>query len=257
VNTLLRTNSLSFSYGVQPIINGVSIAIEAGEVVALLGPNGSGKTTLIKLLLGHLHGEGEVAWEGKSLKEWSKRDLARRVAYLPQMPSYEPDQTVEEALRIGRAPYWGPFGLEASHDTAIVKRIANSLGLTGLANRRMDELSGGQRQRVLLGRCLVQEPAMLLLDEPGTYLDLKHQVDVYRMLKELATSQSIAVLMASHDLNLAAAYCDRLVLLHEGRLVADGGAGEVLNADLLGRVYGVDMERIERAAGGAVMMPKS
>lgn len=253
--TLLQAHSLRFSYGVQPILNSVSLSLAAGEVVALLGPNGSGKSTLIKLLLGHLRGEGAIEWEGKDLKQWSKRDLARRVAYLPQSPMFEADQTVEEALRLGRAPYWGAFGLESERDVSVVRQISTLLGLDPLLQRQMDELSGGQRQSVFIGRCLAQEPVALLLDEPNTYLDLRHQVELCRLLRKLATEKSIGVLMASHDLNLAGAFADRILLLHEGNLVADGKPGEVLQADLLTRVYGVPMERIERAGGLPLVVP--
>ena len=183
---MLQATGLQFSYGVQPIIKGVSLTLAPGEVVALLGPNGSGKSTLIRLLLGHLHGEGAIDWEGKAIKKWSRRDLARRIAYLPQSPLFEPDQTVEESLRLGRAPYWGAFGLEAESDVKVVQQVSATLGLDSLLERRMDELSGGQRQRVFIGRCLAQQPAALLLDEPNTFLDLKHQVDLCRLLQNLA-----------------------------------------------------------------------
>ena len=252
---ILAASSLRFSYGVRPVLNGVSLSLAAGEVAALLGPNGSGKSTLLKVLLGHLRGDGEVAWEGKPLAQWPKRDLARRVAYLPQSPAFEPEQTVHQVLSLGRAPYWGAFGLETDRDMAVVLQVSATLGLDDLLHRPMDELSGGQRQRVFIGRCLTQEPAVLLLDEPNTFLDLRHQVELCRLLQKLAKEKSIGVLMASHDLNLAGAFADRLLVLHEGHLAADGSPAQVLNADLLGRVYGLPMERIDRAAGAAVIVP--
>ena len=254
---MLQATGLQFSYGVQPIIKGVSLTLAPGEVVALLGPNGSGKSTLIRLLLGHLHGEGAIDWEGKAIKKWSRRDLARRIAYLPQSPLFEPDQTVEESLRLGRAPYWGAFGLEAESDVKVVQQVSATLGLDSLLERRMDELSGGQRQRVFIGRCLAQQPAALLLDEPNTFLDLKHQVDLCRLLQNLAKEKSIGILMASHDLHLSSAFADRLLLLHQGNLVADGKPGDILQPELLSRVYGLPMERIERAGGVPVVVPRT
>jgi iron complex transport system ATP-binding protein len=217
----------------------------------LLGPNGSGKSTLIKLLMGHLRGLGEVAWERKPLRQWPRRALARRVAYLPQAPLFDAEQTVSDAVRLGRAPYWGAFGLETSRDAAVVQQVSKTLSLDELMDRRMDELSGGQRQRVFIGRCLAQEPAAMLLDEPSTFLDLRHQVELLRTLQTLAREKQIGVLMASHDLNLAGAFADRLLVLHNGSVVADGTPTRVLEPGLLGRVYGVGMKRVDGGGDAA------
>ncbi len=252
---LLRASSLRFSYGIRPAVQGVSVSLAAGEFVAVLGPNGSGKSTLMKLLLGQLRGEGDVAWEGKPLREWPRRELARRLAYLPQNPAYDPDQTVADVIRLGRAPYWGAFGLETRHDLQVVTNIVAELGLQELVDRGMNELSGGQRQRVFIGRCLAQEPAAMLLDEPNTFLDLKHQVELCTLLKALTRERSIGVLMASHDLNLAGAFADRLILLHEGGVAADGGADVVFREELLSRVYGLPIRRIEGGGGISVVVP--
>lgn len=242
---LLDANNLSFSFGVRPALQGVNLTLAAGQVIALLGPNGSGKSTLLKLLLGHLHGEGDVRWDGKPARAWSRRQLARRVAYMPQSPVWEAEQTVGHTLRLGRSPYWGAFGIESDRDLAAVARVAKELSLEELLDRRMDELSGGQRQRALIGRCLAQEPAALLLDEPTTFLDLRHQVELNRLLRRLAKEQSIGVLMASHDLNLAGAFADRLIVLNEGKVVADGEPSAVLDPTLLEQVYGVPMRKVD------------
>ncbi len=241
----LRASGIRFSYDSREILRGVEMRLGAGELVALLGPNGSGKSTLIKVLLGHLSpGEGMIDWDARPVRQWRRRELARRVAYLPQSPAYEPDQRLVDVIRMGRAPYWGAFGLESARDELIVAQVAQSLGLGDLLERRMDEISGGQRQTVFIGRCLAQEPAALLLDEPSTFLDLRHQVDLCRLLRKLAKERGIGVLMASHDLNLAGAFADRCLLLHEGVILADGTPETVLNCDLLGRVYGLAMRRI-------------
>jgi iron complex transport system ATP-binding protein len=242
---LLRTSSLSFAYSDAPVIRDVSFDLAAGEVVALLGPNGSGKSTLIKLLLGHLRGRGGIEWNGRVIEGMSRRELSRLVAYLPQTPTLDPDQTVADVLRLGRLPYWGAFGLESPRDAAVVARVAEALELTDLLRRRVDEISGGQRQRAFIGRCLAQEPAALLLDEPATFLDLRHQLDLHRLLRRLAREQDLAVLMAVHDLNLAATHADRLILLKDGFKVAEGPPGDVLREDLLREVYGVTMRRVE------------
>jgi iron complex transport system ATP-binding protein len=162
-----------------------------------------------------------------------------------------------DTLRLGRAPYWGAFGLESSGDEHVIRAVADSLDLTDLLPRRMDELSGGQRQRVFVGRCLAQEPKAMLLDEPNTYLDLRHQIDLCRLLRRLADERGIAVLMASHDLNLAAAFSDRVVVLEEGRVALHGKADSVMDAGVLSRVYGVELRRVESIADNrAVMLPK-
>jgi iron complex transport system ATP-binding protein len=254
METLLRARDLAFAYGDQPVLRGVSLALGAGEVVALLGPNGSGKSTLIRALLGQLPAAGEVAWGGRALGSWRKRDLARLVAYLPQSPTFEAEQRVADVLRLGRAPYWGAFGLESARDQAVVREVAALLHLdaAGLLDRRMDQLSGGQRQRAFVGRCLAQEPRALLLDEPNTFLDLRHQVELLQLLRRLSRERGVGVLLASHDLNVAASLSDRLLLLDGGgALVATGTPDEVLDPALLERVYGLPMQRIDRGAGRA------
>src|SRR4051812_8095603 len=255
---LLQASGLTFAYGDAPVLRGVDVTLSAGEVVALLGPNGSGKSTLIRTLLGHLRADaGSIAWDGRPIERWRRRELAKRVAYLPQAPTYEPQQTVGDVLRLGRAAYWTAFGIESPRDAVVVSDVARTLGLANLLDRLVDSLSGGQRQRVFVGRCLVQEPAALLLDEPSTFLDLRHQVELCELLRTLARENQLAVFMASHDLNLAAAYSDRVMLLHEGTIVAAGKAEVVMEEALLAKVYGVGIERIARAGGGVVVVPKS
>ena len=249
---LLAAAGLTFSYGDRVILRDVSLALSAGEVVALLGPNGSGKSTLLRVLLGQLAPSraGAVRWDGIAVEQWSRRNLARRVAYLPQSPTAEPDHRVADVLRLGRSPYWGAFGLESPRDVEVVRSVARTLDLADLLDRPMDHLSGGQRQRVFVGRCLAQEPAALLLDEPTTFLDLRHQVELLQLLRRLARERGVGVLMASHDLNLAAALSDRAVLLDGGAVAAEGTPASVLQPDTLSRVYGVPMERVDGTGGG-------
>src|SRR5277367_411354 len=142
---LLQAKDLWFSYSDAPAIDGVTLSIEAGQFVSLIGPNGSGKSTLLRILLGRLHSRGSIQWEGRDIRAWPRRELARLIAYLPQSPASETDQTVGDALRLGRAPYWGLFGLESAADEKVVRTVAELLDLTGLLDRRLDELSGGQR----------------------------------------------------------------------------------------------------------------
>jgi iron complex transport system ATP-binding protein len=177
------------------------------------------------------------------------------VAYLPQTPGFEPGQTVLDVLRQGRAPYWGAFGLESSADEKIVSDIAAMLSLTDLLHRSIEQLSGGQRQRVFIGRCLAQKPGALLLDEPSTFLDLAHQIELCQLLRDLSRKQNLAVLMATHDLNLAGAFADRLILLHRGKVASEGSPDEVLRAEVLTPVYGVEIQRIDIAGKQPVVIP--
>jgi iron complex transport system ATP-binding protein len=254
---LLAISDLHFAYGDQSVLRGVTVSLSAGEVVALLGPNGSGKSTLLRVALGQLApAGGAVRWEGRDVAHWPRRELARRVAYLPQAPTAELDHRVADVLRLGRAPYWGAFGLESPRDARVVAEVADTLQLADLLDRPMDQLSGGQRQRVFLGRCLAQEPAALLLDEPTTFLDLRHQVDLLQLLRRLAKERSVAILMASHDLNLTAALSDRAVLLDDGTVAAEGTPSDVLRPDVLSRVYGVPMRRVQQEGDRVVVVPE-
>jgi iron complex transport system ATP-binding protein len=242
---LLAATNLAFAYGARRVLRDVSISLDRGEVVALIGPNGSGKSTLIRALLGHLPATGDIAWDGRPLASWPRRELAQTVAYLPQAPAYDVDQTVLDALRLGRSPYLKSFGIESADDVRVVHEVAAQLQLTDLLARYMDELSGGQRQRVFVGRCLVQQPAALLLDEPNTFLDLKHQAELVKLAHELARGRNMAVLLALHDLNLAAAVADRLVLLRDGAVVVAGLPAEVLRAEVLSTTFETPMRVLE------------
>ena len=254
---LLEISGLHFAYGDRAVLRDVSVSLSSGRVVALLGPNGSGKSTLLRVALGQLApAGGAVRWDGRDVARWPRRELARRVAYLPQSPTAEADHRVIDVLRLGRAPYWGAFGLESPRDVRVVRDVAETLALADLLDRPMDHLSGGQRQRVFLGRCLAQEPAALLLDEPTTFLDLRHQVDLLQLLRRLAKERSVAILMASHDLNLTAALSDRAVLLDDGTVAAEGTPSDVLRPDVLSRVYGVPMRRVQQEGDRVVVVPE-
>jgi iron complex transport system ATP-binding protein len=249
---MLTARNIHVSYGDHPALRGIDVTLAPGEIVALLGPNGSGKSTLIQTLLGNIAGQGEIDWFDKPLKKWNRRELARRVAYLPQAPVYQPAQRVIEVLQLGRSPYWTGFGLESPRDTEVVARVADQLELDGILHRSMD---GGQRQRVFVGRCLVQEPSALLLDEPNTYLDLKHQVELCQLLRQLSQTQSIGILMASHDLNLAIGFSNRIIVLSNGQIAASGTV-DLLQPELISNVYGVPMIQLQRPDGTPVLVPK-
>jgi iron complex transport system ATP-binding protein len=253
----LTAQNLRFAYtAARDVLADVSLALVPGRIGVLLGPNGSGKSTLLKLMLGLLTPtSGQVEYEGRTLASHRPRDLARAIAYLPQTPAHEEGQTVGEVLRAGRTPYLQAFGLESPRDVEVVRETAARLHLTDLMARPMDQLSGGQRQRAFLARALVQEPKVLLLDEPSTFLDLRHQHDLWQLLRQLAREKQLGILAASHDLNLSAAFADELLLLHEGRLAARGTPAAVLEPGLLSKVYELSLDRLDRPGKTPVVFP--
>jgi iron complex transport system ATP-binding protein len=252
---ILEASDVSFSYADRPALRGVSLPLNRGQIIALIGPNGSGKSTLIKTLLGQLAGSGKILWQNKQLKQWRLRDLAKIVAYLPQSPRHEPGQSVADVLRLGRAARWGAFGLESSADERVTMEVAKLLGLEDVLDRPLEQMSGGQRQRVFIGRCLTQEPAALLLDEPNTFLDLKHQIELWRLLRDLTKNKGLAVIVASHELNIAGAFADQLILLNSGQIAASGIPDAVLRPEILSPVYGVGIQRFGEA-GNPVVVPE-
>jgi iron complex transport system ATP-binding protein len=252
---VLVAEGITVAYADRAVLRGIDISLAAGEVVALIGPNGSGKTSLIRGLLGAVRSTGSIRWFERPLHEWPRRELARRIAYLPQSPTWDPGQRVIDVLRLGRTPYGGAFGIESRRDAEVVSEVASGLELGDLLDRPIDELSGGQRQRVFLGRCLAQEPSALLLDEPNTYLDLRHQVELCQRLRRLAAERGIGVLMAVHDLTLASLFADRVVLLDGGVVTAAGPPGEVLAADVISAAYGVPLVRLPGPGGRPVLVP--
>jgi iron complex transport system ATP-binding protein len=255
--TILRCAQISFAYRRSPVLDQIDLSLMPGEVVSILGPNGSGKSTLLKLLLGELRGKGQIIWQDKALGKWARRELAKLVAYLPQNPLIEETQCAAEVLAMGRAPYWGAFGIENEKDVVAIEAVIEKLQIDRTwLTRRMDQLSGGQRQRILIGRCLVQQAKVLLLDEPTNNLDVKYQLQILSLLRELAKNEGLAVLMSGHDVNLAAEFSDRLVMLSEGKKVADGPPMQILQAELLEKVYGIAMEVITRNGGGLVVVPR-
>jgi len=243
-DAIVTASSLTVTLGGRAVVSDVSLALSRGEMVALIGPNGSGKTTLLRAILGHVHSAGSIAWNGRPLSQWRSRDLAKVVAYLPQVPSFEPGDRVVDVLRLGRSPHRSMLGLETERDDVVVNEVAIELDLIDLLNRPLETLSGGQRQRVFLGRALTQEPNALALDEPATYLDMRHQVDLYSLLVRLKRDQQLGILIAAHDLNLVALHCDRAVVLKDGRIVASGPIEESMSEQTLQDAFGVRMKRV-------------
>src|SRR5262245_2543458 len=237
-STVLSCDQLSFSYGTAEVLSAISLPISAGETFGLLGPNGSGKSTLVRLMSGvRLPQRGRVTYAGRDLRTYSREELARAIAVVPQETTIVLPFSVLEVVLMGRSPYLGKFGFESTHDLAVKQRAMEQTEVEALAAREVHALSGGERQRVILARALAQEPQVLLLDEPTAFLDIKHQVAVYDLIKQLSREQGLAVVAILHDLNLAALYCDRLALLKAGRVFCQGTPEQVLTYANVKAVY--------------------
>lgn len=235
---MLDISGLQYRYGGKCVLDGVDLQVRPGEVVSLVGPNGAGKSTLLKCLNRILRPHaGSVTLDGQPLNAMSRRQLAQRVAYVPQQTAAAMALNVADMVALGRAPYRGSAG--AAHDFGIVADALERLDLQALALRSYDQLSGGERQRVLLARALAQQAQFLLLDEPTSDLDLRHQVQAMSIARALAQQQGAGILIAIHDLGLASRFSDRLVMLHQGRNVAQGPWQEVLTPANIATVYGI------------------
>lgn len=243
---VLRFEDVSFAYRAAPVLSGLTLGIEAGEMSGLLGPNGSGKTTWVRLAAGSLKpSRGRVFLEGRDLAGLGARDRARAVAVVPQESHLAFEFTAGEIVAMGRAPHVGLLGLDSARDRAVVREAMESTEVHDLASRRFTSLSGGERQRVILARSLAQEPRVLLLDEPTAFLDLRHRLSIYELLTRLNERRRITVVIVSHDVDLAARYCRRLVLLRRGRVHAQGSPPAVLTRDHVRDVYGVEAEILD------------
>ncbi len=233
----IEANALRFSYSREPVIDDVSLTLNAGEMLGVIGPNGSGKSTLLRLLSGVLQPEGgEVRINGRPLGNYSRRELGRAIAVAPQDTLIEFPFSVTEVVLMGRSPHLGAFSFEGDRDLEVAREAMRRTGVLELADRSIHELSGGERQRVVLARALAQQARILLLDDAGAFLDIRHEVEIYDLLQDLQR-EGKSILTVLHDLNLAALYCDRVALLKAGRLVRLGSPSEVITYTALTEVY--------------------
>ena len=236
---LLECRELRWVVRAVPVVDGISLSVDRGEIVGIIGPNGAGKTTLLRLLAGLLAPSGGgVRLDGRDLAEIDARARARKLAYMSQDVSQAFSFSVMEILLMGRYPHLGRFEQESGRDREEARRILSYVGLSGLEQRAFTELSGGERQLVLFAKALVQDTEALLLDEPTSSLDIRHQDRIFSMAQELAREKR-AVVASVHNLAVAAQYCGRLILLSQGRVAAEGRPEEVLRSEILDRVYGV------------------
>jgi iron complex transport system ATP-binding protein len=254
----LAAEHVSYSHrGSGFALRDVNVAVARGSLTGLLGPNGCGKTTLLKLLAGVLQPtEGSVALDGRALSGMPRREVARQIAVVPQETHPAFDYTVTEMVLMGRHPHLGAFQLEGPDDLAIAREALAATGTAHLAGRSYMTLSGGEKQRVIIASALAQSPQVLLLDEPTASLDLGYQLEVASLLGRLNRERSVTMVLATHDLNLAASLCDTLVVMRDGRVLAQGTTREVLTPATVHQLYGVEADvRFHDRAGHLTVVP--
>jgi iron complex transport system ATP-binding protein len=254
----LEARAVSVQYGSRAALTDVSLSVRAGEFVALVGPNGSGKTTLIRAALGLLPvSSGTITLLGDPVDRLSIPERARRVAWVPQDERPYDNVRVGEYVLYGRHPYVPSLGSETEADRTIVRSALETVGMWDRRSDGIHEVSGGERQRVLLARALAQDTPVILLDEPTAHLDVGHQLDLLDRVRSLCRSSGKCAVAAIHDLNLAARYAERMVVLSRGRVVADGTPDEVLSEELLGAVWGVEADvRRDPRTGLPYLLPR-
>lgn len=243
--SMIATEHLSLSYGSMTVLPDLTVGVEAGEITSLVGRNGCGKSTLLRCL-GRLLplSAGAVVLDGKALASYAPKELARRMAMLPQGPTAPDGMTVQDLVEKGRYPHRGMLGTNTGHDRERVAWALARTGMSELADRPLERLSGGQRQRAWIAMALAQDTALILLDEPTTFLDVAYQLELMELLRALNSEHGTTILMVLHDLNQAAAFSDRLIALREGEIYSTGTPAEVLTVDMVRDVFGLHADVI-------------
>ena len=250
MSAFFDVRDLAVHIGSTAILHNINLAFNEGQVTALLGHNGSGKSTLLKTLARQIPASaGEVRLEGEAAKSLGARAFARIVGYLPQHPPGTDGLTVRELIALGRYPWRGPLGRYSDADYALIDQAIADTDLKPFEHRAVDTLSGGERQRAWIAMLLAQQTRCLLLDEPISALDVKHQVETLRLVQRLACQRELTVIVVLHDVDLASRFCDRLVALKAGQVVADGTPAEIMDSQILESIYSVPMGVMERAPG--------
>ncbi|CAH6322862.1 Fe3+-hydroxamate ABC transporter ATP-binding protein FhuC [Pantoea agglomerans] len=242
----------SFEVPGRTLLQPLSLTFPPGKVTGLIGHNGSGKSTLLKMLgRHHAASSGEVLLNQQPVGRWNSKAFARQVAYLPQQLPAAEGMTVRELVAIGRYPWHGALGRFGQEDRDRVEDAIAQVGLNAFAGRLVDSLSGGERQRAWLAMMVAQNSRCLLLDEPTSALDIAHQVEVLALIKALSQQRGLTVIAVLHDINMAARYCDHLVALRQGAMIAEGDAEAIMQPEVLGAIYGIPMGILPHPQGGA------
>ena len=235
----VSVEQLSYSYTDTPFIHDLSFNFKSGELFNVVGPNGAGKTTLLYLLGGIIKPQvGRVLLDGISLTSFKRQELARIMTIIPAESNIAFDFTVYDIVSMGRYPYHSPLASLTSHDREIIMEAIEQTGLMKYVHKVFNQLSSGERQRVLIARALAQKTSILLMDEPTVHLDIHYQSDIYRLAQSLAHEKNLSVFMISHDLNYTSMYSDRIMLMHEGRIVKIGTPDDIFQPELISDIYG-------------------
>jgi len=239
---MIELDDVSLRYNHKTVLHNVSMKAAPGQILGLVGPNGSGKSTLIKGMAGVIDlFSGRILIDSHDIRTIKQDKLARLVATVPQSPVLPGAFTAFEVVLMGRTPYLGLLRYEGGKDLAITWQAMEVTHTQSFAERRVSEISGGERQRLVIARALTQQPKAMLLDEPTANLDINHQVEILNLVKSLCLEQSLTVIIALHDLNLAAQYCDWMVMLNGGKVYAEGTPVDILTAQNIKKVYGAEV----------------
>lgn len=238
---ILQANDIDINYQKKNVIQSLSIQIPPQQTTVLVGPNGSGKSTLLKALTRVMSpSRGHVLLDGKSILSVPSKQLAKQLSFLPQGPISPEGITVKDLVSYGRYPHQSLLGHLSNDDLNIINNAIEMTGLSDLATRHVDELSGGQRQKAWIAMTIAQQSNMMFLDEPTTYLDIVHQIDVLNLLQKLNRQHQHTIVMVLHDLNLAARYADHIIAMKDGQIIAQGDSHHIVSSDILKKVFGIE-----------------
>ena len=248
---MIKIRNLTVGYFRKEVIENLSVDFEQGEFIALLGPNGAGKSTLLKSIIGFLIPEkGEVLIKNKSVSNWNKNELARNISFIPQDFKLQFDYLVEDLVLMGRFPYLGYWQSYAQKDKEITQNVLKQLDLFKLRKKQFSQLSGGERKRVTIARALAQETDILLMDEAFANLDINHQLEIMQLLSEINLKQKKLIILVSHNINLASEYCQRILMMKHGKLIADGNPEEIITTENLKKLYKTNLKIIPNPLTG-------
>ena len=253
-------NDITVGYQDTKVIENLTLKVGEAEFCAIIGPNGAGKSTLLKSLIGYIPLQnGKIEIDGKNISEWNKKKLAQRISLIPQDFQLQFDHNVRDLILMGRFPYLGYWESYSKKDYEIIEKIIDQLDLQDMAGKKFSQLSGGERQRVAIARALAQEASTILMDEAFSHLDLNHQIEIMQLLSKINKEQKKRIILVSHNLNLACEYCDRVIMLKKGKLIADGNPNEVVTKENIKKLFGADLLIVKHPISGKpnIIYPES